>query len=414
MRVAELERLWVCRKSNNQLNWEYTHRTQNNYIRIWKQFAFWLKENHIEEFNIDDIEKYKNITIKKLHSENKTYYCIVNFISSLSSLSRYLTEGTFRKNYKDNYIEFDKNKGKIFIDYLTNCEILEKSTYNQKRKNLFNFYIELIDKNIWLDDINIDFINNFVENISTNSNYSRYKIKSDLRIFLHWCYLSTITKIDKSIYVLKEKVVRDKNIPTSFTTDECKTILNSIEKSSKIGKRDYAIFLCIAIYGWRAGDVCNLKISNIDWRLNKISFYQQKTKAYIEYPLLSITGNAIYDYLINARPKSDNDNVFLLLSKRCYGKLMTIHTIYGLFNYYLRRANIKDISKRKHGPHALRFSLAIRLLNKGTSIDTAKIILGHKSINTTFNYLRIDIDSLKNCALKMPKCCSPFYNDKDV
>ena len=40
-------------------------------------------------------------------------------------------------------------------------------------------------------------------------------------------------------------------------------------------------------------------------------------------------------------------------------------------------------------------------------------ILGHKDIQTTMSYLRIDIENLRQCALDVPVVSADFYEQKD-
>jgi site-specific recombinase XerD len=56
----------------------------------------------------------------------------------------------------------------------------------------------------------------------------------------------------------------------------------------------------------------------------------------------------------------------------------------------------------KHGPHALRHSLATLLLEDNIPISTIKEILAHKSVETTKLYLKIAEKQLLKCALDVP------------
>jgi site-specific recombinase XerD len=70
---------------------------------------------------------------------------------------------------------------------------------------------------------------------------------------------------------------------------------------------------------------------------------------------------------------------------------------------YLKRAKIKIPAGKKHGPHALRHSIATLLLENNIPISTIKEILSHKSSETTKIYLKIAQKQLLECALEVPK-----------
>jgi len=75
----------------------------------------------------------------------------------------------------------------------------------------------------------------------------------------------------------------------------------------------------------------------------------------------------------------------------------------------MRLAGIRNISQKKHGPHALRHSLAGFLLEKKTPLPVISEVLGHTNTESTKTYLRIDMESLRQCALKVPALYTPFY-----
>ena len=67
---------------------------------------------------------------------------------------------------------------------------------------------------------------------------------------------------------------------------------------------------------------------------------------------------------------------------------------------------------RKHGPHALRHSLAGRLLERQTVLPVISEVLGHENTESTRFYLRVDLTSMRQCALDVPEVLPSFYNQK--
>ena len=106
----------------------------------------------------------------------------------------------------------------------------------------------------------------------------------------------------------------------------------------------------------------------------------------------------LIDYLKNERPESNCEYFFLTPKSLKQYKACTVHKI---VSSYFIKGNI-DISKRHHGPHALRHSLANNLLSSNAPMHVIQSILGHKNLNTTQIYLNIDIESLKKFALEVP------------
>jgi integrase/recombinase XerD len=184
-----------------------------------------------------------------------------------------------------------------------------------------------------------------------------------------------------------------------YSIEEIRRIISTIDRGMPYGKRDFAVVLLAAELGIRSGDIIRLKISDIHWEHDTIEFVQYKTKVFNQLPLLENIKFALIDYLKNGRPESDLENIFVGI--RNGGKPLTNTCIHQIVSKYFQKAGI-DISERKHGPHAMRHSLASSMLHNNTPMYVIKEVLGHSNINTTRMYLNIDLDALKELALDVP------------
>jgi integrase/recombinase XerD len=184
-----------------------------------------------------------------------------------------------------------------------------------------------------------------------------------------------------------------------YSIEEIRRIISTIDRGMPYGKRDFAVVLLAAELGIRSGDIIRLKISDIHWEHDTIEFVQYKTKVFNQLPLLENIKFALIDYLKNGRPESDLENIFVGI--RNGGKPLTNTCIHQIVSKYFQKAGI-DISERKHGPHAMRHSLASSMLHNNTPMYVIKEVLGHSNINTTRMYLNIDLDALKELALEVP------------
>lgn len=247
----------------------------------------------------------------------------------------------------------------------------------------------------------------FVNSLAFMSKATIHCTLSCVRVFLS--YLHEIKVIDNALSYLvpKDNYRKEAKLPTTYTKEEVERLLSSVDRGNPKGKRDYAMLLLASRLGLRASDICGMTFSNIKWEQNLIILIQQKTKKLIELPLLDDIGNAIVDYLKYGRPSSQLSNVFLKLLPP-YQRLAE-PTLHSIVSFYLNLAGIDNVSKKKHGPHALRHSLAGFLLEKKTPISVISEVLGHKNTESTKSYLRIDINALSQCALDVPPLSTPFY-----
>jgi site-specific recombinase XerD len=139
---------------------------------------------------------------------------------------------------------------------------------------------------------------------------------------------------------------------------------------------------------------------NFKWESNTIELKQAKTGEPIVLPLLNDVGEAVIDYIKYGRPTVETNKVFLRLSAPI-GR-MKAPTLHSIVTQYMNKAGILIPEGKKHGPHALRHSLASALLHNNTPMPVISEILGHTDSQTTSAYLKIDTLHLREYALDVP------------
>ena len=140
-----------------------------------------------------------------------------------------------------------------------------------------------------------------------------------------------------------------------------------------------------------------------------IRLIQRKTDKEIELPLLPEVGNAIIDYLKYGRQHSEEPFVFLTACSPIIP--ITLSAIRNLVHHAFSKAGI-DIKNKRYGPHTLRHSFARRLLEQQTMLPVISEVLGHENTESTKFYLRLDLSSMRQCALDVPAVPSSFYSQK--
>jgi len=87
------------------------------------------------------------------------------------------------------------------------------------------------------------------------------------------------------------------DLPRYLTSAELQKLLGSMETGTRIGKRDYAIVLCLARLGLRAGEVARLTLEDVDWRTGVLRLAQPKGRRERLVPLPAEVGQALVGYL---------------------------------------------------------------------------------------------------------------------
>jgi integrase len=217
---------------------------------------------------------------------------------------------------------------------------------------------------------------------------------------LRYAYDTGITTVDRSEQVPHVHYNRRARIPSAYTAEEISRLINSIDRGNPVGKRDYALILLAARLGLRASDICALSFDNINWEGNRIELTQQKTNEMLVLPLTEEVGLALIDYLKNGRPITDCPCV-LVKHVPPYDAIKPSST-YNIVSNYFEKSGIPMPPGKKHGPHALRHSLASALLEYNVPLPVISEVLGHANTDTTGVYLKVDIKHLRKCALSVP------------
>jgi integrase len=151
--------------------------------------------------------------------------------------------------------------------------------------------------------------------------------------------------------------------------------------------------MLLAVYGVRAGEVARLQLEDIDWKGEAITFKCSKRLGNHGFPLVPSVGNSIIRYLHEIRPPSSHREVFLTL--RAPIRPLTAGTLWPMVSSRLRAI---APALRHHGPHALRHACATRLINEGLSLKEVGDHLGHRSLETTRIYAKVDLGRLREVA----------------
>ena len=214
-------------------------------------------------------------------------------------------------------------------------------------------------------------------------------------------YAFTHELISKDLSEFVPSISRHKPIPAVYSPAEINTALETIDRNTETGKRDYCVFLLAARYGIRTSDISGLVFDNIDRDRNIIHITQSKTGVPVSYPITEEVSEALDDYINNSRPDSADSKVFLSVVSRPYARPLTMQGIYRIVSKYLVESGI-DINGRRHGAHALRSSLATNLLNEGVSYPEVQQVLGHTTPDAATHYIRVEEEKLRECAIDVP------------
>ncbi len=217
---------------------------------------------------------------------------------------------------------------------------------------------------------------------------------SSLRVFLRFIHRERGTETDLSSVIESPRKYHLSNLPRSISWEDVRKMLEVVDRPSILGKRDYAILLLLVTYGLRACEVANLRLNDIDWKRERLLISERKAGHNTAYPLSTVVGEAIVDYLKNGRP--DTSEWYILFRVMAPGVPLTSSAISQRVTHYLHKAGIKV---GRPGSHTLRHRCVQGLVDAEFSFKAIGEYVGHASPSSTQVYTKIAVETLREVAL---------------
>jgi site-specific recombinase XerD len=351
---------------------------------LTNQFVQDCKNRHI---NGEYSRKRFRIVFKTAHYINEIYNNREIKIEYFSYTDNYVELIPEYKLILENYNKYELSIGKI-------SEFTIKNNVKIAHEFLLQLsYIEIVP----LKNLTHSIINNCMLKLLESHKKSSNILIYAMRKFLKYLFMQKIIKVDLSNCIISPSRTR-KEIFDGFSDEFIQKLLAGIDLPNSISKRNYAIIQLASQTGLRASDIVNLKLNDINWHLNEIAIVQQKTDKPLILPLLVQSGNAIADYILNWRPKSEIPYIFL---KENPVLKLSPASLNGMLNKYVKILDLYNIAPRKCGFHSFRRSFGKSLLESEIPVDLIKELLGHSQLNSIKPYISIDELGLKHCALSL-------------
>jgi site-specific recombinase XerD len=183
-------------------------------------------------------------------------------------------------------------------------------------------------------------------------------------------------------------------LPRGLEAEQVARLLGSCDRTTVVGRRDFAILVLLSRLGLRACEVAALGVGDIDWRAGELTVHGKGAQT-DRLPLPHDVGQALVEHLHGRRPDAAFRHVFLrVLAPR--GPLSP-RTVGAVVRDACDRAGVARV-----GTHRLRHTLATELLAAGAALTEIAPILRHTNLSTTAIYAKVDRTALRTLARPWP------------
>jgi site-specific recombinase XerD len=245
-------------------------------------------------------------------------------------------------------------------------------------------------------DLSVQRVTEFIrEEAANKTGHGRTAPASATRSFLRFLAWRGIAPsgLDRAIPAMPR--ARHASLPTHLSSEQLARLLQRPASPGPAAYRDRAILSLLAGLGLRAGEVATLDLDDLDWRAGQLRLRAAKCRRERVLPLPREVGAALAEYLQHARPQRPDRRLFFTLTDPA--RTIQAAAVSEIVRRNLVRAGIP--LGRLTGAHMLRHTAASRMVHGGAGLKEVADVLGHRSLQTTGIYAKLDLDALADIAL---------------
>ena len=180
---------------------------------------------------------------------------------------------------------------------------------------------------------------------------------------------------------------------------ELRAILNSIDRGTAAGRRDYLLLTLLFNTGARVQEIVSLQTTDLHLTPPPSVKLSGKGRKERICPLWPETACLLRQHLaeIGADPQEPP-----LLFRNHRGGALTRFGARLILQRHVRRAALShpSLQRKRIHPHSMRHSTAVHLLRSGVDLSTVAHWLGHASITTTHKYVATDLQTKREVLTK--------------
>ena len=294
----------------------------------------------------------------------------------------------------------------FFCSYLIQQRRLSRNTVSAYR-DTFKLFLTFLSKKIGrpvamltLNDIDRESIIDFLQYLEVergNGVRTRNNRLAAIRTFFNYVSGQLPDSLFQITQILAIPQKRwNRPLLGHLERDEIEALINSVDTRTWSGERDQIMLLLFYNTGARVSEVTSLQRKDIDLHRRHVIHYCGKGRKERVIPRWPKTISRLKAWLLKIPSREDGP-----LFPNRFGELLTRSGVRQRLFIAQQRAmkHCPSLSTRKITPHTLRHTTAMHLLQSGVDLSVIALWLGHEQIETTHQYMEVNLD-MKKDALK--------------
>ena len=385
------------------------------------RYLTYRAEQETAHITLYEIAIYQLIIIKYLHLErNDHIYTFKELETAANSWARRQMQhlkdwkGVSCSTCKDHFVRHAKQwlqfLGRLeipkqptlpsqvtkFIDYMRKEQDLSEATIHTRRQRLRQFFSQIKEESgqflTNLTPTRLDAIQIQKFRKGVYSQHTMYNCATTLRAFFRYAERQGWCRAGIANSIQAPRIYKYATLPSSPTWKDVQRLLKTTKGNRPSDIRARAVILLLAVYGLRDSEIRHLQLEDFDWERETFRIKRSKHGPIQQFPLVQTVGQALIRYLKEVRPRhSTHREIFLTLC----APFRPLNSLYEIIFF---RWKSLHVSIKHYGAHSLRHACATRLINQGMPLKTIADQLGHRNLDTTRIYAKVDLTRLREVA----------------